>query len=1137
MKQKFTTVLLGACMAVLSCVESNAQITKLADYQNYNSAAIGTFHGVNFREGGFSSLFPIPNTNGKEFWTISDRGVNVDDANANGGAANGPCAPTYDKMYAFPNYAPKIHRIRVNGDSVQILQTIAMKRPNGSTATGIINPTGLGSTAAEVASTDVVTDCADFMTKTAPKDTWGIDSEGLVVDKDGYFWICEEGGPTIWKLNQNGVVVKRYTPYGNLTGPLAPEAQDIAIDTVFKYRKNNRGFEGIAITPNGKIYTIIQSPILYPTKAIGEASRVHRILEIDPATNQTRMFIYLNDGAVGSVGTKDWKVGELVAINNNEFLVLEAAAKSSTDIKQIYKINISNATAVTSASGIYTGGATIEALATATVNNLAANNIVPVTKTLVMDLMINNRWPSVLDKTEGLAIINDSTIAIANDNDYGQTCPLADGIPVATNVLSHVITYRLQGADKLTNYTAPVLNKEIGLTGPSTSQTPYLNGTKPGVKFSSILSAGDVVSGYKMCGTPDGLGAFDNGDGTFTVLMNHEFQDNAGVVRAHGSKGSFVSKWVINKSDLKVISGSDLIQNVKIWDTTAKAYVMYNAANPSTKAAFGRFCSADLPAVSAYYNAETGLGTQSRIFMNGEETGDAGRGLAHIVTGPEAGTTYELPYLGNLSWENAVANPGSGDKTIVVGTDDSTPGQVYIYVGTKTNSGNEIEKAGLSGGKLYGVTVTGMLAETDPIASLPAANTAFTLTDLGAIRDSVKINYLSNALGITTFLRPEDGAWDPTHPNDFYFNTTNGIAANSRIWKLHFNDLAHPEQGGTITAVLDGSEGQKMLDNMTIDNSGHILLVEDVGNNVHIGKIWQYSIANDQLVKIAAHDSTRFLAGGTNYLTQDEEASGILDVQQILGPGMFLVDVQAHYAITGELVEGGQLLTFYNPDTYSSNPEINIQGNSTDIVKGSTTASAGNNTDFGSVNIVTPATKVYTIHNAGPGALTLTGITITGTNASEFTLVNAPSFPLTIAAGSSQDITVRFTPTTTGVRAAKMKVVSNDIDEAAYDFALQGQGTTATAVESPLAGASSLKIYPNPAGDMTNITMTLDKDERITVTVYDAQGKEVIAPVEKNVMAGEFQYTLTTAQLKNGIYYVQVSSSTGKTKIKTVVAH
>src|SRR5262245_56403173 len=55
------------------------------------------------------------------------------------------------------------------------------------------------------------------------------------------------------------------------------------------------------------------------------------------------------------------------------------------------------------------------------------------------------------------------------------------------------------------------------------SATPYLVPTAAGVSFTPILTTGDTVGGYTMAGTPDGLGAFDNGDGTFTLLMNHEF--------------------------------------------------------------------------------------------------------------------------------------------------------------------------------------------------------------------------------------------------------------------------------------------------------------------------------------------------------------------------------------------------------------------------------------------------------------------------------------------------------------------------------------------------------------------------------------------------------------------------------------
>ena len=151
-------VIIGASTPMYS------QITKQTDYQNYTSAPIGTFQGINFREGGFSGLYPIEGTDGKEFWTVGDRGVNVDAGSSTNSSATGaPCPPTYDKIYAFPNYAPKIHRIRIKGDSVQILRSITIKRPNNTSVTGIMNPTGLGSTAAEVASTDTVSDCANFL--------------------------------------------------------------------------------------------------------------------------------------------------------------------------------------------------------------------------------------------------------------------------------------------------------------------------------------------------------------------------------------------------------------------------------------------------------------------------------------------------------------------------------------------------------------------------------------------------------------------------------------------------------------------------------------------------------------------------------------------------------------------------------------------------------------------------------------------------------------------------------------------------------------------------------------------------------------------------------------------------------------
>lgn len=373
------------------------------------------------------------------------------------------------------------------------------------------------------------------------------------------------------------------------------------------------------------------------------------------------------------------------------------------------------------------------------------------------------------------------------------------------------------------------------------------------------------------------------------------------MTRAHGGTGAFVSKWIINKSDLSVVAGSDLIQTVNLWNGSGFA--------PSTTAAFGRFCSGDLPALSAFYNAATGLRSTERIYMNGEEVGAEGRAFAHIVTGPNAGMTYELPYLGKFSWENSVANPTASDKTIVIGTDDASPGQVYVYIGNKQATGNEIEKAGLNNGKLFGVKVDGAATENRTLNIAPGSR--FSLFDFGFVQNTsgAQLNSNSNANGVTNFLRPEDGAWNPLDPRDFYFATTDRYDAvsdgvgtqvgNSRLWRLRFDDIANPESGGIIEAVLNGTSDLdvngnpakvNMLDNLTIDKYGNILLQEDVGNQARSGKIWQYNIASDRLTLLAQHDPARFGNIGlaaTPPFNQDEESFGIIDAGDLLGEAGF----------------------------------------------------------------------------------------------------------------------------------------------------------------------------------------------------------------------------------------------------------
>lgn len=463
-------------------------------------------------------------------------------------------------------------------------------------------------------------------------------------------------------------------------------------------------------------------------------------------------------------------------------------------------------------------------------------------------------------------------------------------------------------------------------TGPSSSATPYVTPTAAGVNVTSIMTVGDTAgNGYKMVGIPDGLGAYDNGNGTFTVLMNHELGATVGITRAHGATGAFVSEWVIDKNTLQVLNGADLATKNMVWNSTTSSYTQATGIANS----FARLCSADLPAVSAFYNASTGLGTQSRIFMNGEETGAEGRAYAFIATGANKGNAYELPKLGKLSFENTLANPYSGNKTVVIGTDDSTPGQVYVYTGTKTNTGTDIERAGLTNGTLAGIKVNVAAAQGGTSGNLEQGqiNGAFSTVAINTSVNGATQQTNARAAGVTEFARPEDGHW--ADAKTFYFVTTGADpdgagtvgTQTSRLYKMTFADGVNGEvdyANGQINMIKDagslvGNDGAtaRKFDNMTVADNGDILVQEDPGGDAYNAKTWLFSKATGTWTQILESDRARFQAGGANFLTQDEENSGIIEVTSILGRNdgkrYFLADTQAHYGISGELVEGGQL--------------------------------------------------------------------------------------------------------------------------------------------------------------------------------------------------------------------------------------
>ncbi len=120
-------------------------------------------------------------------------------------------------------------------------------------------------------------------------------------------------------------------------------------------------------------------------------------------------------------------------------------------------------------------------------------------------------------------------------------------------------------------------------------------------------------------------------------------------------------------------------------------------------------------------------------------------------------------------------------------------------------------------------------------------------------------------------------------------------------------------------------------------------------------------------------------------------------------------------------------------------PEIDIQGNGISIVDGDITPSATDFTIFTATSINTSTTRTYVIRNTGPGLLTVGTYTITGANASSFTVTTPP--PTNIIAGGSANIVITFSPTFAGVHNANFTIYNSDTNENPYSFSLQGTAT------------------------------------------------------------------------------------------------
>jgi hypothetical protein len=489
------------------------------------------------------------------------------------------------------------------------------------------------------------------------------------------------------------------------------------------------------------------------------------------------------------------------------------------------------------------------------------------------------------------------------------------------------------------------------------------------IQITLLANAGEYAaagSDYRMVGVGDGIGVYAEGDKVVAV-MNHELKES--------QYGAFVSKWTLDKTTGSVITGEDLTREVFFYDKYQPVQAGMSGYE-QTNEVMSRLCSADLPAQSALYFADNDktYGTQDKIFFSGEETNTSykppedrnGRAFAHMVSSQYAGKGYELPAMGRMSFENIVLNPLSQKKTIAMLMDDAKnkiyttawddmsdvekelfkrnpPSELYVYIGEKQADGEHpLVRAGLTNGHVYGVRMLDIECAADDIKCRNTPNgenreawlqgdqaTKFELRKIEVPENDqnghgFQIESYKN--GITQFLRLEDGAWDPRpgHENEYYFVTTDHYNGNSRLFKLTFSDITQPEQGGTIQILINGNPEYAnrahttliMMDNLTVDPWGRVLIQEDPGSDPRLARIWMYDIATGDIKEIAKHNPKYFDkdAGSPEFLTINEESSGIVQAFDSLGEGWYLLNVQAHAKYKDDtIVQHGQFLKMYAP--------------------------------------------------------------------------------------------------------------------------------------------------------------------------------------------------------------------------------
>jgi hypothetical protein len=467
-----------------------------------------------------------------------------------------------------------------------------------------------------------------------------------------------------------------------------------------------------------------------------------------------------------------------------------------------------------------------------------------------------------------------------------------------------------------------------GSVSAATSVKPYVEAVGSNYQIKALFSVDDKVpllggtagQQYRMVGIPDGLGARPNGDGTRTLFMNHELNSNSlsePVVGGTKNRGAIVSEWILD-------SDGDPVAGRRAYDRVYQENTLVGPAPDTTNTTrgFARFCSGFL--------AGPAHGFDRWIYLTNEEeqaaanTFDGKGGQSVAIFDNEL---HALPALGHYAKENSVVQPGQGTETVIFSTEDgpaTLDNQLYMYVGKKDRSANAsvLARNGLDEGTVY---VFRSLA--------PTRNSERTFTSGSVTGEWIEIPNAENltdvqleaaadAANAMTFIRPEDGAFNPNDGHEFFFDTTgsssgadDGVNELGRLYslRLHPGNVTKP---AILTVVYNADTiaaagGDIAVSPDNLDASRDYLMINEDGtteSRVHMaaksrdGSVWRFDLTKGPVhgIGVDASSATRVAQldppgrDGVPVSPGVWETSGIIDTSSLFGADSWLSDVQAH---------------------------------------------------------------------------------------------------------------------------------------------------------------------------------------------------------------------------------------------------